>query len=89
MPLRSDVKKRLNNSDEEKPKNSSFDSCYDTMDEGSKPTDPQEKGDDGSGDEDPDQFLSQLGLETEVIKKININQVSCCLLAKTTHEPFI
>ncbi|KAL0893652.1 hypothetical protein ABMA27_013812 [Loxostege sticticalis] len=74
MPLRSDVKKRLNNSDEEKPKNSSFDSCYDTMDEGSKPPDPQEKGDDGSGDEDPDQFLSQLGLETEVIKKININQ---------------
>ncbi|XP_013139272.1 PREDICTED: protein downstream neighbor of son homolog [Papilio polytes] len=63
MPLRQD-KKRLNTSAEERPKNSSTDSCYDTM-EG------QPHHDASSGDEDPDQFLSQLGLETEDLRKIN------------------
>ncbi|XP_063821544.1 protein downstream neighbor of son homolog [Ostrinia nubilalis] len=84
MPLRSDAKKRLSNSDEEKPKNSSFDSCYDTMDEGSRLDPPEGKEDDGSGDEDPDQFLSQLGLETEVIKKININQTRVAQTAESS-----
>jgi hypothetical protein len=70
MPLRPDSKKRLNTSDEDKPKNSSFDSCYDTLDE------QEPRPDSCSGDEeDPDRFLSQLGLETDVIKKINCNQV--------------
>lgn len=68
MPLRPD-KKRLNNSNEDKPKNSSFDSCYDTM--GST-----RQGKEGSGDEeDPDDFLSQLGLETSMLQKINNTQV--------------
>lgn len=73
MPLRPDNKKKLNTSDEDRGKNSSFDSCYDTMDE----TKTQESHDkEGSGDEeDPDQFLSQLGLETDIIKKINNTQV--------------
>lgn len=71
MPLRPDNKKRLNTSDEERARNSSFDSCYDTMDDklsdapGAKPED----------DDDPDLFLSEMGFETEVIKKINITQV--------------
>lgn len=37
MPLRQETKTRLNNSDEN-PKNSSFDSCYDTMDERTDPS---------------------------------------------------
>ncbi|KAL4714129.1 hypothetical protein ACJJTC_008483 [Scirpophaga incertulas] len=69
MPLRPD-KKRLSNSDEEKPKNSSFDSCYDTLDDKATLGDDDEYID----DDDPDQFLSQLGLETDFIKKINNNQ---------------
>ncbi|XP_026757832.2 protein downstream neighbor of son homolog [Galleria mellonella] len=73
MPLRPD-KKKFNTSDEDRPKNSSFDSCYDTMEETKLPQESQRK-DDGSGDEeDPDHFLSQLGLETDVIKKINNTQ---------------
>ncbi|XP_053623902.1 protein downstream neighbor of son homolog [Plodia interpunctella] len=66
MPLRPDSKKKLNTSEEER-KNSSFDSCYDTMDEKTQETHE-------SGDEDPDQFLSQLGLENDLIKKINNTQ---------------
>lgn len=75
MPLRPDHKKKLNNSAEEQPRNSSHDSCYDTMDEGRSQQDYRKE--DCSGDEeDPDQFLAQMGLETEVIKKINIAQVN-------------
>ncbi|XP_034840439.1 protein downstream neighbor of son homolog [Maniola hyperantus] len=73
MPLRPDNKKKLNTSDEERAKNASFDSCYDTMDDARK---------DGhcSGDEDdPDTFLSQMGLETDEIKRINNAQ------ARLTH----
>ncbi|KAJ0180344.1 hypothetical protein K1T71_003748 [Dendrolimus kikuchii] len=70
MPLRPDNKRKLNVSDEEKPKNSSFDSCYDTMDDAKS----QELLDKEDDEDDPDQFLSQLGLETEVIKKINVSQ---------------
>ncbi|KAI8435247.1 hypothetical protein MSG28_003593 [Choristoneura fumiferana] len=71
MPLRPD-KKRLNTSNEDKPKNSSFDSCYDTMD-GTRQG--KEEGKEGSGDEeDPDEFLSQLGLETSMLQKINNTQ---------------
>ncbi|KAJ2952577.1 hypothetical protein O0L34_g6900 [Tuta absoluta] len=67
MPLRPDGKKKLNTSNEEQAKSSSFDSSYSTMDE--------VKDEEWSGDEeDPDQFLSQLGLETDVIKKFNIAQ---------------
>ncbi|CAH2074454.1 unnamed protein product, partial [Iphiclides podalirius] len=71
MPLRpKDNKKRLNNSEEGRPKSSSFDSCYDTMDDAKTAQDAQ--GDHLSGDEeDPDQFLSQLGLESEDLRKIN------------------
>ncbi|XP_026329618.1 protein downstream neighbor of son homolog [Hyposmocoma kahamanoa] len=73
MPLRPDHKKKLNNSTEDQPRNSSYDSCYDTMDEGKSQQDYNQ--DDCSGDEeDPDQFLAQMGLETEIIKKINIAQ---------------
>ncbi|XP_049867704.1 protein downstream neighbor of son homolog [Pectinophora gossypiella] len=61
MPLRSN-KKKLNTSNEDQAKNLSFDSSYSTMDEGK---------DDSGDEEDPDAFLSQLGLETDVIKKIN------------------
>lgn len=78
MPLRpKDQKKRLNNSEEERPKNSSFDSCYDTMDDAKPAEDNQGNREDHlSGDEeDPDQFLSQLGLETEDLRKINNAQV--------------
>ncbi|KOB60943.1 Protein downstream neighbor of son-like protein, partial [Operophtera brumata] len=60
MPLRPENKTRLNTS-EEQPKNASVDSCYDTMDER---TQPNKEEDD---EEDPNQFLSQLGLETESI----------------------
>ncbi|XP_013190045.1 protein downstream neighbor of son homolog [Amyelois transitella] len=74
MPLRPDNKKKLNTSEEER-RNSSFDSCYDTMDEKT-----QDKENEGSGDEDPDQFLSQLGLETDLLKKINNTQ------ARITHN---
>lgn len=73
MPLRPDSKKKLNTSDEDKPKNASFDSCYDTMDDKSSQEALDQKEDED--DEDPDQFLSQMGFETEVIKKINITQV--------------
>ncbi|XP_072944042.1 protein downstream neighbor of son homolog [Epargyreus clarus] len=66
MPLRPDYKKKLNTSDEERGKNSSFDSCYDTMDDCKD----QEKNCSGD-EEDPDHFLSQLGLETETLRKIN------------------
>ncbi|CAH0748019.1 unnamed protein product [Diatraea saccharalis] len=82
MPLRSDGKRKLNVSDDEKPKNSSFDSCYDTMDEGCKPE--AEKSDSADEEEDPDQFLSQLGLETEVIKKINNNQTRMAQTAESS-----
>lgn len=84
MPLRPDSKKKLNNSDskdEDRPKNSSFDSCYDTMDEANTQelnNMTEKKDDEGSGDEedvDSDKFLSELGLETEVIKRINNTQV--------------
>ncbi|RVE54789.1 hypothetical protein evm_000556 [Chilo suppressalis] len=81
MPLRSESKKKLNISDEDKPKNSSFDSCYDTMDEGCKL---EPDGDSGDEEEDPDQFLSQLGLETEVIKKINHNQTRMAHTAESS-----
>ncbi|XP_063531729.1 protein downstream neighbor of son homolog [Cydia strobilella] len=70
MPLRPD-KKRLNTSDEDRPKNSSFDSCYDTMDDTNVKQEVQEEG---SGDEDPDAFLSQLGLETAMLNRINNQQ---------------
>lgn len=74
MPLRPESKKRINISDEERIKNSSFDSCYDTMDDkySSEVNDKKEEED----DEDPDKFLSAMGFESEVIKKINITQVS-------------
>ncbi|CAB3234607.1 unnamed protein product [Arctia plantaginis] len=73
MPLRPESKKRLNTSDDERVKNSSFDSCYDTMDDkGSSDTNFEKKEEED--DEDPDQFLSEMGFETEVIKKINITQ---------------
>ncbi|XP_023941738.1 protein downstream neighbor of son homolog [Bicyclus anynana] len=65
MPLRPDNKKKLNTSDEERARNSSFDSCYDTMDDAR--TDRNCSGD----EEDPDEFLSQMGLETDEIKRIN------------------
>ncbi|CAG9096103.1 unnamed protein product [Plutella xylostella] len=75
MPLRPDSKKKLNTSDKEddRPKNSSFDSCYDTMDEARSPEGQGKE----SGDEedlDSDKFLSQLGFENDVIKKINNTQ---------------
>ncbi|XP_059050147.1 protein downstream neighbor of son homolog [Achroia grisella] len=73
MPLRPD-KKKFNTSDEDRPKNSSFDSCYDTMDDTKLPQESQLKEDFSGDEEDPDQFLSQLGLETHVIKKINNSQ---------------
>lgn len=79
MPLRPDSRKRLNMSDEERAKNSSFDSCYDTMDEKYTSDGNVEKKED-EDDDDPDQFLSQMGFETEVIKKINITQ------ARITHS---
>ncbi|KAM3963449.1 LOW QUALITY PROTEIN: humpty dumpty [Aphomia sociella] len=79
MPLRTDNKKKFNTSDEDRPKNSSFDSCYDTMDETKLPQESQMKEDCSGDEEDPDQFLSQLGLETDVIKKINNTQ------ARLTH----
>ena len=67
MPLRPDIKKKLNNSDEDR-KNTSFDSCYDTMDD--------MKEQNCSGDEDdPDHILSQMGLGDEEIKKISNAQV--------------
>ncbi|XP_032513658.1 protein downstream neighbor of son homolog [Danaus plexippus] len=66
MPLRPENKKKLNTSDEERGKNSSFDSCYDTMDDG------RTNDQNCSGDEDdPDEFLSQMGLETAELRKIN------------------
>ncbi|VVC89739.1 unnamed protein product [Leptidea sinapis] len=49
-------------SDEDR-KNTSHDSCYDTMDCAG--------ADDDDADEDADELLSQMGLETEQIKKIN------------------
>ncbi|CAH0604508.1 unnamed protein product [Chrysodeixis includens] len=77
MPLRPDSKKKLNTSEEDKPKNASFDSCYDTMDD--KCTgDGHDKAEED--DEDPDLFLTEMGFETEVIKKINITQ------ARITHS---
>ncbi|XP_050666180.1 protein downstream neighbor of son homolog isoform X2 [Leptidea sinapis] len=62
MPLRPDIKKCLNRSDEDR-KNTSHDSCYDTMDCAG--------ADDDDADEDADELLSQMGLETEQIKKIS------------------
>ncbi|KAF9822296.1 hypothetical protein SFRURICE_017571 [Spodoptera frugiperda] len=73
-----DGKKKLNTSDEDRPKNASFDSCYDTMDD-KMSQDAQDKKED-EDDDDPDQLLSQMGFETEVIKKINITQ------ARITHS---
>ncbi|KAG6452901.1 hypothetical protein O3G_MSEX007855 [Manduca sexta] len=70
MPLRPDSKKKHNSSDEEKLKNSSFDSCYDTMDDAKS----QELNEEREDEDDPNELLSQLGLETDVIKKINISQ---------------
>lgn len=78
MPLRPDSKKKLNTSDDDRPKNSSIDSCYDTMDD--KCTQDGMDRKDDEDEEDPDQFLSQMGFETEVIKKINITQ------ARITHS---
>lgn len=75
MPLRPDSKKRLNTSDEQ-PKNSSFDSCYDTM-EDTKSVGPQKDEED---EDDPDHFLTQLGLESDLINKINTAQVISCHL---------
>lgn len=72
MPLRPDSKKKMNLSDEEKQKNFSIDSCYDTMDDAKSQE--LQKDDD---EDDPDQFLSQLGLETDIIKKINVTQARC------------
>lgn len=64
MPLRSDHKKKLNTAEDRK--NSSHDSCYNTM-EGEQ---------NASGDEeDPHEFLSQMGLETDEINKIHNVQV--------------
>ncbi|XP_013181992.1 PREDICTED: protein downstream neighbor of son homolog [Papilio xuthus] len=71
MPLRPDNKKRLNTSEEERPKNSSTDSCYDTME--AKPAHDNQQASSGD-EEDPDQFLSQLGLETEDLRRINSAQ---------------
>ncbi|KAH9639081.1 hypothetical protein HF086_009050 [Spodoptera exigua] len=78
MPLRPDSKKKLNTSDEDRPKNASFDSCYDTMDDKMSQDGSDRKEDED--DDDPDQLLSQMGFETEVIKKINITQ------ARITHS---
>ncbi|CAK1552557.1 unnamed protein product [Leptosia nina] len=64
MPLRPDNKKRLNTSDDDR-KNSSHDSCYDTMDGGTNGKCPSEDED------DPHEFLSQMGLATEEINKIH------------------
>lgn len=71
MPLRPESKKKLNTSDEDKPKNSSFDSCYETMDDMGV-RDPLEEKEE---DEEDDQFLTQLGFENDIIKNINIMQV--------------
>ncbi|XP_068629777.1 protein downstream neighbor of son homolog isoform X2 [Battus philenor] len=79
MPLRPDNKKKHNNSEEERPKNSSIDSCYDTMDDAKPSHQNQENGHCSGDEEDPDQFLSQLGLETEDLRKINNAQ------ARLTH----
>ncbi|XP_012552973.1 protein downstream neighbor of son homolog [Bombyx mori] len=70
MPLRPESKKKLNTSDEDKPKNSSFDSCYETMDDMGV-RDPLEEKEE---DEEDDQFLTQLGFENDIIKNINIMQ---------------
>lgn len=69
MPLRPDSKKKLNISGEDRGRNGSFDSCYDTMDDAE--TDKNCPVD----EEDPEEFLSQMGLETEEIKRINNAQV--------------
>ncbi|CAH0718845.1 unnamed protein product, partial [Brenthis ino] len=82
MPLRPDSKKKFNNSDEDRGKNSSFDSCYDTMDDVR-----EQDVDNCSGDEeDPDQFLSQMGLENEEIKKINNAQARARLTAESSAD---
>ncbi|XP_046965089.1 protein downstream neighbor of son homolog [Vanessa cardui] len=78
MPLRPDHKKKLNNSEEERIKNTSFDSCYDTMDDANN-----EKNCSGD-EEDPDEFLSLMGLETEEIKKINNAQARACASAESS-----
>lgn len=74
MPLRPDSKKKLNTSGEVRGRNGSFDSCYDTMDDAE--TDKNCPVD----EEDPEEFLSQMGLETEEIKRINNAQVSLFLV---------
>ncbi|CAK1582305.1 unnamed protein product [Parnassius mnemosyne] len=84
MPLRPDHKKRLNNSEEERPKSSSFDSCYDTMDDSKPMQNAQEKDQDSADEEDPDQFLSQLGLETEDLRKINNAQARASAAAESS-----
>ncbi|XP_047505135.1 protein downstream neighbor of son homolog [Pieris napi] len=74
MPLRPDQKKKMNTSEEDR-KNTSHDSCYDTMD----------TGEHASGDEeDPHEFLSQMGLETDEINKINNAQARLAHTAEST-----
>lgn len=82
MPLRPDNKRKFNNSDEDRAKNNSFDSCYDTMDDGKTEQETNCSGD----EEDPDEFLSQMGLETEEIKKINNAQVIYLIKLKMTRN---
>ncbi|CAG4907999.1 unnamed protein product [Colias eurytheme] len=77
MPLRPDYKKKMNTSDEDR-KNSSHDSCYDTMDE--VKSESKESGD----EEDPDEFLSQMGLESEELKKINNAQARLAHVAESS-----
>ncbi|CAH2086770.1 unnamed protein product [Euphydryas editha] len=80
MPLRPDNKRKFNNSDEERVKNNSFDSCYDTMDDAKTEQETNCSGD----EEDPDEFLSQMGLETEEIKKINNAQARATASAESS-----
>ncbi|XP_041977627.1 protein downstream neighbor of son homolog isoform X2 [Aricia agestis] len=73
MPLRPDKKR---NTSDDGARNSSFDSCYETM-EGTE-------NKYCSGDEeDPDEFLSQMGLETEEIRRINHAQTRVTVAAES------
>lgn len=85
MPLRPDHKRKLNNSDSkdgDKPKNSSTDSCYDTMDETKQLNETQsnskkeEKDIEDEEDLDSDNFLSQMGFGADDIRRINHSQVT-------------